>query len=45
LKTIKIEGLSIRRSFYAVRRKDITPIPAARTLWDNLEKFFNSVNT
>ncbi|ADY72769.1 transcriptional regulator, LysR family [Desulfurobacterium thermolithotrophum DSM 11699] len=45
LKTIKIEGLSIKRSFYAVRRNDITPIPAARTLWDNLEKLFNSKNT
>ena len=41
LKTVKIEGFSIKRSFYAVRRNDITPMPAARTLWDNLEKFFN----
>lgn len=45
LKTIKIKGFSINRSFYAVMRKDITPIPAARTLWNNIEKVFKSVNT
>lgn len=42
LKILKVEGLSIKRCFFAVRRKDITPLPAVRTLWDKLDKLFNN---
>ena len=41
LKAVKIKGLEIKRSFYAVRRRDITPVPSARILWENIEKLFN----
>ncbi|RUM45196.1 MAG: LysR family transcriptional regulator [Desulfurobacterium sp.] len=42
LKAVKVEGLEIKRCFYAIRRKDITPIPPARVLWENIDKLFNS---
>ncbi|MEO2068860.1 MAG: selenium metabolism-associated LysR family transcriptional regulator [Desulfurobacteriaceae bacterium] len=45
LKVLKVNGLSIKRSFYAVKRKDITLTPPARFLWENLEKIFNFPST
>ncbi len=44
VKVVEIRGLSIRRCFFAVKRNDITPIPAVRTIWDKLEKLFKSRN-
>ncbi len=40
LRIVKVEGLTIKRCFYAVRRKDITPLPVVRTLWEKIEKLF-----
>ncbi len=40
LKTVEVEGLSIARNFYAIRRKDLTLPPPARIFWENLEKVF-----
>ncbi|SMP12693.1 DNA-binding transcriptional regulator, LysR family [Desulfurobacterium pacificum] len=40
LKIVKIEGLRIIRKFYAVRRKDITPQPAARIFWEKVGRIF-----
>jgi len=45
LKAVKIKELEIKRSFYAIRRRDITPVPAARVLWENMEKLFNYPRT
>jgi len=45
LKAVKVEGLEIKRSFYAIRRKDITPVPPARVLWENIDRLFNSSRT
>ncbi|RKQ61845.1 DNA-binding transcriptional LysR family regulator [Thermovibrio guaymasensis] len=44
VKVVEIRGLSIRRCFFAVKRNDITPIPAVRTIWDKLEKLFKNRN-
>jgi DNA-binding transcriptional LysR family regulator len=41
LKKVKVKGLQIERCFYAVKRKDITPIPAVRSLWEKIEQLFN----
>ncbi len=41
LKVVKVRGLDIKRSFYAIRRKDLTLSPPARILWENLEKVFS----
>jgi len=40
LRVVKVEGFTIKRCFYAVRRKDITPLPVVRTLWEKIEKLF-----
>jgi len=40
LKVVRIDGLRIVRKFYAVRRKDITPQPAARIFWEKVERIF-----
>jgi DNA-binding transcriptional LysR family regulator len=40
LKIVKVEGLSIKRKFFAVRRRDITPSPVARKIWENLGRLF-----
>ncbi len=40
LRIVNVEGLTIKRCFYAVRRKDITPLPVVRTLWEKIEKLF-----
>ena len=45
LKAVKIKELEIKRSFYAIRRRDITPVPAARVLWESMEKLFNYPRT
>ena len=42
LKVVRIKGLSIKRCFYAVRRRDITPVPVVRTLWEKLDKLFKN---
>ncbi len=42
LKVLKVKGLSIKRCFFAVRRKDITPLPVVRTLWEKLDKLFKN---
>jgi DNA-binding transcriptional LysR family regulator len=36
LKKVAIKDIKIERKFFAVRRKDLTPSPSARRLWDNL---------
>ncbi|SMO67906.1 DNA-binding transcriptional regulator, LysR family [Balnearium lithotrophicum] len=38
LKIVKVNGLNIKRFFYAVKRKDITPLPVVKEIWDRLEK-------
>ena len=45
LKAVKVEGLKIKRNFYAIRRKEITPVPPARVLWENIDKLFNLPKT
>lgn len=40
LRLVKVKGLTIKRCFYAVRRRDITPLPVVRTLWEKIEKLF-----
>ncbi len=44
IKVVKVEGLEIKRCFYAVRRKDITPVPAAKELWEQIDKIFRNKN-
>jgi DNA-binding transcriptional LysR family regulator len=44
VKVVKVKGLTIKRCFYAVKRKDITPIPPVRSLWEKLEKLFKNRN-
>ncbi len=40
LKVVKIEGLKIKRNFYAVKRKDLTLQPAARIFWEKINRIF-----
>ncbi len=37
LKVVNINELKINRKFFALRRKDLTPSQAVKTLWENLE--------
>jgi DNA-binding transcriptional LysR family regulator len=41
LKLVKIKGFSIERCFFAVKRRDITPLPSVRTLWERIEELFS----
>ncbi len=36
LKVVKVKGLKINRKFFALRRKDLTPSQAVKSLWENL---------
>ncbi|WP_457677621.1 selenium metabolism-associated LysR family transcriptional regulator [Thermovibrio sp.] len=40
VKVVKVKGLNIKRCFYCIKRKDITPVPAVRSLWGEIEKLF-----
>ena len=42
LKTLEVRGLTIKRCFFAVRRRDITLLPVARALWEGLDKLFRN---
>ena len=42
LKTVEVQSLTIKRCFFAVRRRDITLLPAARALWERLSKLFRN---
>jgi len=39
LKEVSVKDFNVRRSFYAVRRRDITPSPPARKFWSSLPSF------
>ncbi|NIA10796.1 MAG: LysR family transcriptional regulator, partial [Nitrospiraceae bacterium] len=40
VKAVKVRPLKLKRKFYAVKRKDLTLSPAARTIWNNLSRIF-----
>ncbi len=44
LKVVNVKGLKIKRCFYAVKRRDITPLPTVREIWNRLDKLFKSNN-
>ncbi|WP_456342660.1 selenium metabolism-associated LysR family transcriptional regulator [Thermovibrio sp.] len=44
VKVVRVRNLSIKRCFFAVKRRDITPVPAVRTIWDKIEKLFRNRN-
>jgi DNA-binding transcriptional LysR family regulator len=44
VKVVRVDGLTIKRCFFAVKRKDITPIPPVRTIWEKIERIFKGKN-
>ncbi len=44
VKVVRIRNFSIKRCFFAVKRRDITPVPAVRTIWEKIEKLFKNRN-
>ncbi len=43
LKEVSVKDFNVRRSFYAVRRRDITPSPPARKFWSSLPSFLKQL--
>jgi len=44
VKVVRVRNLTIKRCFFAVKRKDITPVPAVRTIWEKIERLFKNRN-
>jgi len=42
LKVVKVKGLEIKRKFFAIRRKDLTPSKAVKSLWESLGELVKS---